>query len=54
MNTYYCTKKRCTRSPEKHLDIRKVKILTKSNVSEENKVGIETEFGVKFVEHELL
>ena len=34
-----------------HSDIREVKILTKFDVPEDIKMGIETELGVKVVEH---
>ena len=34
-----------------HLDIKGIKIITKSDVPEYIKMGIETEFGVKLVEH---
>ena len=43
-NTYYWTKKRCIFSRRPHLDIREVKILTKSYVPEDIKMGIKTEF----------
>ena len=38
-------------SHRSNLDIKEVKILTKSDVSKDIKMGIETEFGVKLVEH---
>ena len=44
-------KKRCILSRRPHLDIKQVKILTESDVPEEIKIGIETGFEVKFVEH---
>ena len=44
-------KKRCILSRRPHLDIKEVKILTESDVLEEIKVGIETGFEVKIVEH---
>ena len=34
-----------------HLDIKEIKIITKSDVPEDIKMGIKTEFGVKLVEH---
>ena len=48
---YYCAKKRCILSCRPYLDIKEVKILTKSNAPENIKMGIETEFGVKVLEH---
>ena len=43
-------KKRCILSRRPHLDIKEVKILTKSDVPEDNDMGIKTEFRVKVVE----
>ena len=50
-NTYYCAKRRCTLIRRPHSDIKEIKIITKSDVPEDIKMGIETEFGVKLVEH---
>ena len=50
-NTYYWAKKRYILSRRPHLDIKEVKILTKSDVPEDIKMGIKPEFGVKVVEH---
>ena len=50
-NTYYCAKRRCILIRRPHLDIKEIKIITKSDVPEDIKMGIETEFGVKLVEH---
>ena len=50
-NTYYCAKRRCILIRRPHLDIKKIKIITKSDVPEDMKMGIETEFGVTLVEH---
>ena len=47
-NTYYCAKRRCILIRRSHLDIKEIKIITKS---ENIKMGIETKFGVKLVEH---
>ena len=47
-NTHYCAKRRCILIRRSHLDIKEIKIITKS---ENIKMGIETEFGVKLVEH---
>ena len=45
------SKKRCILSRRPHLDIKEVKILTESDVLEDIKMGIETGFEVKIVEH---
>ena len=50
-NTYYCAKRRCILIRRPHLDIKEIKIITKSDVPEDIKMGIETGFGVKLVEH---
>ena len=47
-NTYYCAKRGCILIRRSHLDIKEIKIITKS---ENINMGIETEFGVKRVEH---
>ena len=48
---YYCAKKRYILIRRPHLDIKEVKIITKSDVPEDIKVGIEPEFGVKLIKH---
>ena len=53
-NTYYCAKRRYILIRRPHLDIKEIKIITKSDVPEDIKMGIETEFGVKLVEHKEL
>ena len=50
-NTYYCAKRRCILIRRLHLDIKELKIITKSDVPEDIKMGIEAEFGVKLGEH---
>ena len=50
-STYYWAKKRCILSRRPHLNIKEVKTLTKSDVPEDNKMGIKREFEVKGVEH---
>ena len=50
-NTYYGVKKRCILTLRPHLEVKEVKVLTKSDVPEDIKMGIKTEFGVKIVEH---
>ena len=50
-NTYCWAKKKCILSRRPHLDIKEVKILTKSDIPEEIKMGSKTDFGVKVVEH---
>ena len=50
-NTYYWAKKECILSCRPHLDIKEVKILTKSDVPEGIKMGIKAELGVNVVEH---
>ena len=50
-NTYYCAKKEMHTCRRPHLDIKEVKILTESDVLEDIKMGIETGFEVKIVEH---
>ena len=47
-NTYCCAKKRCILIRRSHLGTKETKIITKS---EDIKMGIETEFGVKLFEH---
>ena len=42
------SKRRCILNRRSHLDIKRIKIITKP---EDIKIGIETEFGVKLVEH---
>ena len=42
-STYYRAKKRCILSCRPHLDIKKVKILTKSDVPEDIKLGLRWE-----------
>ena len=48
-NTYYWAKKRCILSRRPHLHHI---TFTKSDASEDIKMGIKTEFGAKVVEHE--
>ena len=48
---YYCAKRRCILIRRPYLDIKEKKIITKSDVREEIKMGIKTEFGVKLLEH---
>ena len=43
-NTYYWAKKRCILSRRPHLDIKEVKILTKSDVPQDIKMRTQTEF----------
>ena len=50
-NTYQWTKKRCLLSCRPQLNIKDIKILTKSDFPEDMKIGIKTEFGVKVLEH---
>ena len=50
-NMYYCAKRRCILIRRPYLDIKEKKIITKSDVREEIKMGIKTEFGVKLLEH---
>ena len=50
-NTYYQAKKRSILSRRPYLNIKEIKILTKSDVPEHIKIGIKTEFEVKVVEH---
>ena len=47
-NTYCYAKRGCILIRRSHLDIKEIKIITKS---ENIKMGIETKFGVKLVEH---
>ena len=47
-DTYYCAKRWCILICRSHLDIKEIKTINKS---ENIKIGIETEFGVKLVEH---
>ena len=42
------SKRRCILNRRSHLHIKRIKIITKP---EDIKIGIETEFGVKLVEH---
>ena len=50
-NSHYRAKKRCILSRRPHLDIEEVKILTKSDVPEDIRMVIKTDFEVKVVEH---
>ena len=50
-NTYYCAKKRYILIRRPHLDIKEVKVVTKFDVPEDIKMGIEPEFGVKLIKH---
>ena len=50
-NTCYQAKKRSILSRRPHLNMKEVKILTKSDNPEHIKIGIKTELGVKVVEH---
>ena len=50
-NTYYCAKRRCILIRRPNLEVKEIKIITKSDVLEDIKMESETEFGVKLVEH---
>ena len=50
-NTYYFAKRRCIVIRRPHLDMKEMKIITKSDVLEDVMMTIETEFGGKLVEH---
>ena len=50
-NTYYCAKRRCILIRRPHVDVKEIKIITKSDVPEDIKMRTEAEFGVKLGEH---